>query len=256
MVKYVNHREEHKCLPIWLHYCAQDSPALYKNVHPQVSISVTIEKPWSVVILCHWYIIPTAVNNPGRQLTKLKTIVTLYLCYSGHSRQWWVFLLCKLRTSKSGCLGSFGKFGTSLSYAVLWLGYWLFTLRYLGMRRGGKTGSIKTPRRRRSFLMDIMIPWIPAANFCSSGEHRAINTWKHNSLDLITGLTSAVNIITSPLVCVLYGEAACGKWWQERGLFQHYISNSVFSKNRKENVFMSPVSIWYWVNHSLLNLPL
>lgn len=56
--------------------------------------------------------------------------------------------------------------------------------------------------------MDIMIPWIPAASFCSSGEHRAIEIWKHHSLDLITSLTPAVNIIVFPAVlCIVWGRS-------------------------------------------------
>lgn len=56
--------------------------------------------------------------------------------------------------------------------------------------------------------MDITIPWIPAASSCSSGEHRASKTWKHHSLSLVPGLTSAVSIMASPLFCVLRGEVA------------------------------------------------
>lgn len=59
---------------------------------------------------------------------------------------------------------------------VLSLANWFIYFRYLVMRKDGKAGLIKMLQRKKLSLMDIMIRWIPAANFYLSGENRYYQT--------------------------------------------------------------------------------
>lgn len=125
-------------------------------------------------------------------------------------------MLCKLRAHKSGSPGPFRVPGACPSHAVLRLDYWLTLLRYLGMRRGGKAGLIKTPQRRRSSLMDITTPWTPAESFCLSGEHGGIGSRKQHPLHPIPGLIWAVNIC-----CLAFTSLTCLCVWNLLGYATH-----------------------------------